>query len=146
MQSYSRSDLSNGRLRQSIIDRIARDCETTAELLADIAEFDERKLYREDGYDSLFAWCIGVLHLSEDSAYKRIQAARAARKFPAIFEAVANGRLHLTAVGILVPQLLPETVDELIAAAAHRTKAEIAMLLVTRCPKPDLPTRIQPIA
>ena len=51
-RSYSRSHLTNAALRQTLLDRAARDCENTAELLADIAEFDERKLYREEGYDS----------------------------------------------------------------------------------------------
>src|ERR1041385_5827918 len=145
-RSYSRSHLTNAALRQTLLDRAARDCENTAELLADIAEFDERKLYREEGYDSIHAWCVGVLHLSDDSAYKRIQAARAASRFPAIFEAVASGQLHLSAVGVLAPHLDPETADELLEAAAYKTKGEIALLLASRSPKPDLPTRIEPIA
>src|SRR5689334_3607997 len=105
MKSYSRKHLSNGALRQSIVDQVLRQCEATAELLADIAEFDERKLFREEGYDSLFVWCLGVLPLSRDSALKRIDAARAAREHPAIFHLVAAGRLTLTAVVVLVPHL-----------------------------------------
>src|SRR5438105_11699779 len=93
MKSYSRSHVTNAALRQSILDYVAREREITAELLADIAEFDERKLYREEGYESLSAWCIGVLHLTKDCAHKRIHAARAARQHPAIFDMVATGRL-----------------------------------------------------
>ena len=40
-------------------------------LLADIAEFDARKLYRPAGYSSMFAYCVGSLHRSEDG---RVQA------------------------------------------------------------------------
>jgi len=36
--------------------------------------------------------CVDALHLSEDAAYKRIQAARAARQYPQSFAAVADGR------------------------------------------------------
>src|SRR5438270_496514 len=105
MKSYSRSHVSNGALRKSIVDRVARDCESTAELLADIAEFDERKLYREEGYESLSAWCVGVLPLSRNAAFKRIHAARAARQHPIIFHMVAEGRLNLTAIVALAATL-----------------------------------------
>src|SRR5205814_9111416 len=36
--------------------------------------------------------------------------------------------------------------DELLAAAVHKTKPEIELLLAERCPKPDVPTLVQPIA
>jgi hypothetical protein len=88
----------------------------------------------------MHVYCVRVLHLSEDAAYKRIRAARAARRFPAIFAAVADGRLHLAAVVLLAPHLTDEHVDELVAAASHRSKAEIELLLAQRYPRPDVPT------
>ncbi|TMQ73964.1 MAG: HNH endonuclease, partial [Candidatus Eisenbacteria bacterium] len=80
---------------------LLRDCETvharergvTAQALAYLAEVDARKAYVPAGYDSMFAYCVGALRLSEQAARKRIHAARAARRFPAIFPAVAEGRL-----------------------------------------------------
>jgi 5-methylcytosine-specific restriction endonuclease McrA len=91
----------------------------------------------------MFAFCVGELRFSEEAAYKRIHAARAARRFPAIFPAVADGRLHLSAVVLLAPHLGPENAEELLAAAAHRTKAEIERLLAERFPRPDLPERVR---
>src|SRR5437764_11246316 len=146
MQSYSRSHVTNTALRQSILDRVAREREITAELLADIAEFDERQLYREEGYESLSAWCIGVLHLSKDCAHKRIHAARAARQHPAIFHMVATGRLHLTAVVVLATALKPlaaEAALELLEAAAHKTVEQIELILAGRFPKADVAERIE---
>jgi hypothetical protein len=81
--------------------------------------------------------------MSEDMAYKRIQAARAARRFPDIFPAVADGRLHLTAVVLLAPHLSPETAEGLLIAARHKTRAEIELLLAERFPRPDLPAVLQ---
>ncbi len=66
----------------------------TAVALAYIAEFDARQLYLPAGYSCMHSYCVLKLHLSEDAAYKRIQAARAARQFPVLFEAMADGRLH----------------------------------------------------
>ena len=83
--------------------------------------------------------------MSEDTALRRIAVARTARQFTAIFHAVAAGRLNLTAVLLLTPHLTPETADELLAAAVHRTKAEVRLLLAERFPKPDVPTLLQAI-
>ncbi len=91
----------------------------------------------------MFSYCVGELHLSEDSAFKRIQAARVARQFPVIFEALAQGRVHLSAVGLLAPHLTEDTVEELLAAASHKSKAEIEQLLAERFPRPDLPALVQ---
>ncbi len=125
---------------------VARDRVTTAELLAHLAEVDERRLYRPAGYPSLFAWCVDVLHFSEDAAAKRIQAARVARAHPEILEMVADGRLHLSGVVLLAPHLTPENAAELLAAAAHATKAAIEQLVAERAPRPDVPTRLEPVA
>jgi hypothetical protein len=51
------------------------------------------------GCSSMHAYCVEHLHLSDDAAAKRIHAARAARRFPALFGALTEGRLHLTASG-----------------------------------------------
>jgi 5-methylcytosine-specific restriction endonuclease McrA len=69
-----------------------------------------------------------------------VQSARAARRFPALFTALAEGRLHLAGVVMLAPHLTPENSEELIAAATHRTKAEIELLLAQHFPRPDVPT------
>ena len=117
--------LDDATLLRSLSTLVARECATTAEILAHIAEVDARRLYLEAAYPSMFAYCVGELGFSEDAAYKRIQAARAARRFPRLFEDVAAGRLHLTAVGLLAPHLAADNVDELVAAAAGRTKTEL---------------------
>jgi 5-methylcytosine-specific restriction endonuclease McrA len=93
----------------------------------------------------MHAYCVGALRLSEDAAYKRIQAARAARQFPALFTAVAAGRLHLAAVCLLAPHLTTENADELLAAATHRTKSEVEELLSQRFPRTEWLALVQAI-
>jgi 5-methylcytosine-specific restriction endonuclease McrA len=138
VNSYQRSHLSDQTLLEDLATHLARERTATAELLADLAEVDARKLYLPAAYPSLFAYCVGELHMSEDAAYKRIQAARAARRFPALLEALAEGRLHLTAVVQLAPHLSESNAAELMAAATHRTRAQIEQLLAERFPRPDL--------
>ena len=93
----------------------------------------------------MFAHCLHELCLSEDSAYKRIQAARTAREFPVIFDALAEGRLHLSAVCLLAPYLKPENADALLNAAAHKTKSEIEELLAERFPRSEVLALVQAI-
>ena len=64
----------------------------TARLIAALGELDARRLYLGEGCSSLFTYCTQVLHLSEHAAYGRIEAARAARKLPAILDLLADGR------------------------------------------------------
>src|SRR5436309_14092665 len=135
MCKYSLSHLSDRALLRDLAALVAHDRATTARLLAHIAECDARRLYLPAAYPSMFAYCVHELRLSEDAAYKRIQAARVARQFPVIFEAVADGRLHLTAVGLLAPYLTPENAGELLAAAALKTKSEIEELVARRFPR-----------
>ena len=129
-----------------LVSVVARDRTNIVEMLAFIAVADERKLYLPAAYPSMFAYCVGELRFSEDETFKRTQAARAARRFPAIFPALAEGRLHLTAVGLLAPHLTAENADELLAAARHKTKGQIECLLAERFPKPDVPTLVWDIA
>ena len=59
-----------------------------------------------------------------------------------MFEAVADGRLHLTGVGLLASSLRKQNASELIAAASHKTREQIERLLADRRPRPDVATRV----
>jgi len=96
------------------------------------------RLYVPAGYPSMHAYCVDALHLSEDAAYKRIQAARAARQFPTLFVALSEGRLHLAAVCLLAPHLNPANADQLVAEAVHQRKSEIERRLAQRFPRPEV--------
>jgi len=145
MDFFSLPRLTETAVRQGIRDCHATDCRNTAELLAFLTVFEERAYYLADGYSSMWSWCMRELHYSEDTAGRRLDVARTARQFPAIFVAIADGRLHLSAVLLLADKLTRENVDELIAAATHQSKSKIAVMLAHRFPKPDAPTRIVPI-
>src|SRR3972149_4500213 len=71
----------------------ARGHQLTADPVAPLAEVDARRLYLDEACSSMFTYCVERLHMSEPTAYKRIEAARAARRFPGIFGRVAAGGL-----------------------------------------------------
>ncbi|HET9326759.1 MAG TPA: hypothetical protein VFQ05_08310 [Candidatus Eisenbacteria bacterium] len=135
--NYSRTALSDSALIQQLQQSFARDRTSTALLLADIAEVDARKLYLPAGYSSMHAYCVEGFGLTRDSAYKRIQAARAAREYPELFECVADGRLNLSGLCLLAPHLTPENAADLVSAAAGESKSGIEALIVARFPRSE---------
>jgi 5-methylcytosine-specific restriction endonuclease McrA len=146
MRDYSLAHLSDQALLLDLAKLVARDRTQAAILLAHIAEVDSRRLYVQAGHPSMFAYCVDELGLSEDAASKRIQAARSARQFPALFGALSEGRLHLTAICLLAPYLTPENVHVLMEEASHRRKAEIQELLARRFPHREAPAVVRAIA
>src|SRR5882672_869062 len=143
MPCYLLSDLSDLVLVRNFGTLLGQKRGVSAEMLAHLAEIDERRLYLPAGHDSMFSYLVQVWSLSEDSALSLIRAGRTAREFPAIFGALADGRLHLTAVILLTPHLTTETAADLLTAAANKSKAEIKQLLAERYPRPDVPTRVE---
>src|SRR5712671_1258977 len=145
MKSYLLSHLEDHVLLRDLATLVSQDRATTAALLAHLAEVEERKLYARAAYSSMHLYCVRELRMSEGAAFKRIRVARTARQFPSIFAALADGRLNMTGVVLLRSHLTQETADELLAAAAHKTNAEIELLLAQRFPRPDAPTLVQAI-
>lgn len=131
--------LTDHELTRALREAIAHDFEHTAELIALIAEYDARRLYRAAACSSMFDYCVRLLGMSNDVAAKRIRVARAARRHPAIVPMLADGRLHVSGVAMLASYLTSANSDELLAAAAGLTKALIERLLAQRYPQADLP-------
>ena len=137
MCNHSLSHLSDRELVLALSNLVAQDRTTTAVLLAHLAEVESRKLYLPAAHHSMFSYCVRELRFSEDMAYKRIRAARAARRFPWILDAIADGRLHVAAVVVLKPYLTPSNVRELLESAEHKTKAEVEKIIAERFPKTE---------
>jgi 5-methylcytosine-specific restriction endonuclease McrA len=145
MREYSLSHLSDAVLLRDLAALISQERVTIASLLAHIAEVDARRIHVPIGYPSMHAYCVGALGMSEDAALRRIQAARAARRFPLLFTAVAEGQLHLTAVCLLAPHLTSQNVDELVKEATGRRKSDIEELLSHRFSTPHISSSVRAV-
>ena len=108
-------------------------------LLVHLAEVDARGLYRERAYSSMFDYCVQALHMSEAEAYLRIRAARLSREFPRVLDMLQAGELHLSALKLLAPVLIPHNAHELLEAARFKSKRDLELLLAARFEKPDVP-------
>jgi hypothetical protein len=141
--AYSLEHLTDTQLLDSLADKTRQATRLTAELLAHLAEVDARRIYLPLGFPSLFQFCLSRLAFSEDEAAKRIQAARAARRHPVIFELVATAKLTLTAVTLLAPHLDERNAESLLAMAEGKSKRALEELLAARFAKPDAPMSLR---
>jgi 5-methylcytosine-specific restriction endonuclease McrA len=116
-----------------------KSCEVEADLLHHIGEIDARRLYSQRGFPSMIVFCIKDLRFSEGAAYNRILVARAARRLPAIFEALASRQVHLAGLRVLVPHLTEENHEAVLAEAAGKSKREIEELAARLAPKAPVP-------
>jgi hypothetical protein len=105
------------------------------DFLLHLDEFDRRRAFLEAGYESLWTYCLRVLHLREGAAGRRIGAMRVLRRFPGLQGALRDGRLCLSTVTLLGPLLAEDKLDDLVARAAYRTKAEVEHLVATLQPR-----------
>jgi 5-methylcytosine-specific restriction endonuclease McrA len=119
---------------------LAQSRRVEAELVAHIAEVDERRLYAREAVPSMFAYCTEALHLSESEAYRRIAVARASRGHPMLLAMLGDGRLHLSGIAQLAPHLTTENRERLLRRATHRSKRQIEELIAELAPREDVPT------
>jgi hypothetical protein len=130
--------LRNEELLSALSLLVRRGNELTSDLLAHLAEVDERRLHLDLGFPSLFAYCTRELGLCESAAGRRIVAARVCRKFSGALERVARGELHLSALCALNSHLTDENAAELFELCSGKSRRQVDELLAARFPKPDV--------
>jgi hypothetical protein len=88
--------LSNENLITDLRGLVTQERELTTRILHYLKEVEERKLYLEKGYSSLFAFLTEEIGYSESTAYRRIQAMRLIQDMPQVEEKLQKGKLSLT--------------------------------------------------
>jgi hypothetical protein len=121
-----------------------RDC--TSELIVALEEFDRRQLFLPAGYRSLYAYCTEFLKLGEGAAYTRIEAARAAQRFPIILSKLADGSITLATIGLIARHLTPASHVRLLDQVRHKSKREVERIVAGLQPRPDARTLIRKVA
>lgn len=136
-------DLSDSDLTQTVANLIGSERAATAAVVASLAEFDRRRLYLALGFSSLYAYCRDAFHLGDGAAYRRIEAARACRRFPIVLELLSNGSVSLTTISLLSPHLTPANHHDLLDEATHQSTREVERIVARLCPRPDVPATVR---
>lgn len=128
--------MSDADLEQALAFLAEREKHGLAKLLAHLAECDRRQLCVKRGHPSLYSYCLQVLHYDEGGAFRRIRAARVARRWPEVLGLLERGALHLTALVVLHPALTEANRKELFSLASGKTRRELDALVAARLPRP----------
>jgi len=110
-------------------DLSGREQRTTAEVVLYLNQIDQRKLYRDAGYSSLFTYCREKLGYSEGAACRRITAARALNSSPELYEMLREGKMSLCAIVQISKVVTPENKDEVIKESKGKSKLELQKVL-----------------
>jgi hypothetical protein len=122
-----------GRLERFVEEERAR----LYSFLSWLGEADRRKLLEDRGYTSTFDYCVRRLKLSEDEAYRRIHAARAAVMRPQILSALADGQLTLSAVTKIAPFVRRFDAPDIISRAEGKSARQLDEMLAPLRPEPE---------
>ncbi len=142
--------------------------ELGAEIVLHLLEVERRKLHVALGYSGLYSYGIAELGWSENVAYKRAKATKAAQVCPEIVGHLASGALTLASVFVLAPHLAGaagsgesgpgeagsgevwpgEAGSELVAEACGKSRREVERQMAERFPKTSRGgiTRMKPAA
>jgi hypothetical protein len=135
--------LSDRELVARLLTLAGRARHITVEIVAHLAEMDVRDIHLREGHSSLFAYCRSVLRLSEHEAYNRIEAARAARRFPVVLDLLAEGAVNLTTVRLLAPHLTGENHRSVLDSARGKRKVDVEEIVARLAPRPDVAPSIR---
>jgi len=84
MSSKLLKSISDDELLRRLFGLVKQSRRVESELVAHVAEVDERRLFAREAFPSMFAYCVEKLNLSEHEAYLRITVGRASRKHPVL--------------------------------------------------------------
>ena len=80
---------------------------------------------------------IGLYGLVAYAVGRRTRAARLAREFPVLLEALTDGRLHLSGITLLAPHLNAQNFESLFDSAVGKTKREIEEMVARHFPQTE---------
>ena len=108
--------LSPSQLLSATRELVQKSRGTEADVLEHLGEIEERKLYLDGPFPSMFAFCVGEYGFSEDVACQRMAVARAARRLPGILDSLRSGRVHMTGLRLLAPHLnhIPDAIKRVV--------------------------------
>ncbi|WP_413584872.1 HNH endonuclease [Bdellovibrio sp. HCB274] len=141
--------LSNNQLLAKVKDLVQQERRIQVEFLRHLREVEERRLFLDIGYGSLFDYVTKELGYSESAGYRRIQAMRLLKSVPEVQEKISNGEMTLTTAAQVQSFIRMETKREggvsveckrdLVAAVQSKSSREVEKILISHSPAAALP-------
>lgn len=111
-----------------------------------LREFEDRGLAGGTKHATTFVYCTQELRLTEGEAYRRMQVAGLAARFPRVLDLIEQGGLNLTTASALAPHLNKSNFEELTAKAALMSQREVQFLVASIAPRPSPGDVVRPVS
>jgi hypothetical protein len=142
-QPLDLKQLDNTTLISKVVELSQKERAATVELLYYLIELDNRKLYLEAGYSSLFDFCRKKLLYSEGAAQRRILAARCVRDKPELAELLLDGKVSLCTIATAASSIRESLTQ--VAEIVGKSKKEVEVLVAKTAPRAKPREVIKPL-
>jgi hypothetical protein len=134
--------MTNARASSShLLDLLRREHGSLADFLVALATFDERRLWMQLGYASLFQYLHRELGMSKGAAHYRKTAAELIQRVPEVAETLRSGQLCVTSIVELAKVLTHENREEVLPRFFHCSRQEAKAVSVELRPMEAAPHR-----
>jgi hypothetical protein len=120
---------------------LAREREALAEVISELADFDQRRCWEELGYPSLFEFLTRELRLSRGAAFYRTKAVWLVQRFPEVLPAIREGKLYINSIAEVARVLTPENLPEVLPRFFHLPREDAKLLSAELAPREVVPIR-----
>jgi 5-methylcytosine-specific restriction endonuclease McrA len=138
-------NLSDKELLNRLETLVRKEHDVTLEILPHLLEVDQRKLYLELGYSSIYRYCREHLNYSESSTNRRLAAARCCKRFPKVYALLAKQKISLVTTSIISGILNEENLDRVLSQAMGKTHREVRALVAMYKPAETVKDRAIPV-
>jgi hypothetical protein len=122
-----------------------RERKLKVRILLYLREVDRRKLYLEEGYSSMFDFCMRYLRYPESTAVRRIKAERALGRSKRIISMLLSGEMTVTGLSKIESICRPGNTDQVLEQAAGCSCRELDLLRARHCPEEPKPEKVKPV-
>ena len=129
--------MSSARQQADVLAELLRhERDALAEFLSALADFDRRRAWADLGHDSLFAFLVKDLGLSNGAAAYRRAAVDLVQRFPEVLEHLRTGALCITTVFELSKVVTDENASETIPRFFGASKRDAKNVVAELAPEP----------
>jgi hypothetical protein len=123
-------------LANVLLDLLRRERDALAEFLFALADFDRKRAWSDLGHNSLFAFLVRDLGLSNGAAAYRKAAVELVQRFPLVLDAIREGQLCITTEFELAKVITDENAAEVLPRFFGTSKRDAQNVVAELAPRP----------
>ncbi len=120
---------------------LAREREALAQFISELADFEAQRCWQSLGYPSWFEFLTRELKLSRGAAFYRTKAVGLVQRFPAVLDALRDGKLYINSVAELARVVTSQNLGEVLPRFFYLSREDAKLLSVEISPREVVPVR-----